>query len=329
MYKKWLAIGLKVLLSGLLIVYLFRNVDLGAAYERARALDPVLATATLALFVFQSVIAALRWNAALGAIGRPLSFRRSFVLCYIGAFFNQALPSAVGGDAVRMYKAYRDGLELGTAINGVMLDRISTVVALVFLVFFLQPLLLAKIDIGTAEYLFPLLSLGAVVGLGLLMVLDRMPERLRRWKVVRGLAHLATDTRRLFLRPRHAGPSLFFSVVGHLNISFAVWVLAKALGIETTILDCLVMVPLVILITTLPISIGGWGVREGAMVGAFGLVGVPAESALVLSILFGLSAMVTALPGGVLWLLEGGRRETMDMEGMAENGKAVAADGEN
>ncbi|MEO5337065.1 MAG: flippase-like domain-containing protein [Magnetospirillum sp. WYHS-4] len=328
MSKKWIAISLKVLLSGLLIWYLFRNVDVGAAYQRARGLDPWLGLGTLALFLFQSAIGGWRWNAALAAIGEPLSFWRSFVLCYIGAFFNQTLPSAVGGDAVRMYKARHDGLSLSAAINGVMLDRVSTVVALVFLVVGLQPLLLAKVDLGAAEWLFPLLSLGALAGLGVLMMLDRMPESLRRWKIVRGLAYLATDTRRLFLVPRHAARSLFFSAIGHVNISVAVWVLARALAIDISVVDCLILIPLVILITTLPISIGGWGVREGAMVGTLGLVGVPAESALVLSILFGLSAMVTALPGGVFWLMDGGRRTDLALDEIPVD-TALPADGEN
>ncbi len=63
-----------------------------------------------------------------------------------------------------------------------------------------------------------------------------------------------------------------------------------------------------LLVTTLPISIAGWGVREGAMVAAFSLVGVPVEGALVLSILFGLLILLISLPGGVVWMLSGDSR---------------------
>jgi len=72
--------------------------------------------------------------------------------------------------------------------------------------------------------------------------------------------------------------------------------------IEITFLDCFFLVPPVILAMTLPISIAGWGVREGAMIVTLGLVGVPQESALVLSILFGLGTMIAAFPGGIIWL---------------------------
>jgi hypothetical protein len=55
------------------------------------------------------------------------------------------------------------------------------------------------------------------------------------------------------------------------------------------------------LVTSLPISVAGWGVREGAMVVAFGYVNVPAESAFAMSVLFGLTMLMSGIPGSILW----------------------------
>lgn len=333
MSKKRLLLALKFLLSGALIWFLFRNIDLDMAMGRVADMAPAALAVGLGLFLIQVVIAALRWMVALSAIGEPLRFARAYVLFYIGGFFNQTLPSSVGGDVVRVYKAYKEGVSLKGSINGVMLDRIATVVALVLLVAALQPFLVSKVEDEAFRWLIPLLVAGAVGGVVLLMVLDRLPNSLQHWKVVRGLGHLAADTRLLFLRPKRAAVMLAVSVLGHVNISVAAYFLAVSLGIEVTVLDCIILIPPVILVTTLPISIAGWGVREGAMVGAFALVGAPAESALVLSIVFGLSAVVTSLPGGVLFLLEGGSsRELEEAEHAVEDeaaedaGKAEATD---
>jgi hypothetical protein len=77
---------------------------------------------------------------------------------------------------------------------------------------------------------------------------------------------------------------------------------------------------------TLPISIAGWGVRETAMVGLFGLIGVPGEGALVLAVLFGLVGIAAALPGGVLWLASRDRGETMEYQTPEmENGNGTQA----
>jgi len=83
---------------------------------------------------------------------------------------------------------------------------------------------------------------------------------------------------------------------------------------------------LVILVTTLPISIAGWGVREGAMVTAFALVGVPREGALVLSLMLGILGIVMMIPGGVLWLL---RRKSGESISAADAEAAVEQELEN
>ena len=80
------------------------------------------------------------------------------------------------------------------------------------------------------------------------------------------MASLAADTRRLFLSPGHALKALGWAAVGHSNIALGVWVLALSLDIDVTWIDCLVLIPLVLLITTVPISLGGIGVREGTFV---------------------------------------------------------------
>ena len=215
---------------------------------------------------------------------------------------------------MRMYKAYRAGLSLSGAVNGVMLERAAAVVALVLLVIATQPVLMTRADARVGVWLIPALALFAVAtvaGLALLMVLDRLPEALRRWRLVRGAAHLAADTRRLFLAPAHAFKALGWAVAGHVNVALAVYLLAAGLDIEATWVDCMALVPPVLLVTTIPISIAGWGVREGAMVAAFGFIGVPAASALVLSVLLGLVIIAVSLPGGAIWLISREKRTDM------------------
>ena len=161
-------------------------------------------------------------------------------------------------------------------------------------------------------------------GLALLMVLDRLPEWLMRWRVVRGLSYLATDTRRLFLAPLHAAKALGWAVIGHANLAVAILVLARGLDINVTWLDCLVLMPLVLLVTTVPVSIGGWGVREGAMMFAFGLIGVSEHSAFALSFLFGILVVAVSIPGGVIWLMSGERRADVIAKSEAFSGKTGA-----
>jgi hypothetical protein len=75
--------------------------------------------------------------------------------------------------------------------------------------------------------------------------------------------------------------------------------------LEVSLRDCILLVPPVILVTVVPISIAGWGVREGAMVVAFGFINVPASAAFAVSVLFGLTLAAASLPGALLWWLSG------------------------
>jgi hypothetical protein len=107
---------------------------------------------------------------------------------------------------------------------------------------------------------------------------------------------------------------MFWGILTHINMALIVLILALGLGLDVTLLDCLTLVPPVMLIMTIPISIGGWGVRETAMVSLFGLIGVPGEGAFALSVVFGLTGIAVAIPGGIIWLMSRDKGETMDYQ---------------
>ncbi|MDA1088912.1 MAG: lysylphosphatidylglycerol synthase transmembrane domain-containing protein [Proteobacteria bacterium] len=315
MSKKLLALALKFLVSGFLIWFLISKIDLGEAKERLLDADPLMLAAALLVILIQICVGGLRWQAVMKAIGSPISTLKSIQLFYIGAFFSQILPSSVGGDAVRIYKIYREGIGLRASVNGVLLERAVTVVALVVLVDITFPWFMPRVDAATMKLILPgiiMVTLAGAVGLGFLMMLDRLPEGLRRWRIFRGLGNLGVDARQVFLSVPHLIPVLALGIITHINISFCVFLLAMSLNLDVTWLDCLVLVPPVLLVMTLPISIAGWGVRETAMVAAFGLIGVPEGGAAVLGFLLGLVGIASAAPGGVIWLVSRDKGETMD-----------------
>jgi len=272
-----------------------------------------------ALGVIQVGIGALRWRAVMIAIDESVSAAVAFRFAYIGGFFNQTLPSAVGGDAVRGYLAYKSGIKLGAAVNGVLLDRIATVLALVMLVAVMTPLAASGLE-GAAWFargvvVVLVLAVGGTIAI---MLLDRLPERLSRFRLIAALSVLAVDARRVLLHPLHGALVLAFALLGHVNLSMLVYALARGLDVDLSPADCLLLFPPVLLVQTLPISLAGWGVREGAVVALFALAGVSGESALAISILYGIVLALTSLPGAVLWLSAGGRSTMKDAEAFAE-----------
>jgi glycosyltransferase 2 family protein len=311
MRKNNIILALKFLVSGALIWFLIDGIDLGAASVLILSADLQILALVMGLAVLQVGICVVRWRAVLEAIDGVLSVSNCFRLYLIGIFFNQALPSAVGGDAVRIYRAYKEGLSLHCSINGVMLERVATVLGLIMLVVFATPFFINRVEPEDVAWIISTLSIIGVFGVAgviVLMYLDRLPSKYSHWRFVHGLAILAEDTRRVFLSPVYAFKALSWSLVGHVNIALIVFLLGFSIGLDITWFDCMVLMPPVLLVMTLPISIAGWGVREHAMVAAFALVSVPGEGALALSIMFGLMGLVTGLPGGIIWLISSDKK---------------------
>ena len=303
--RVWLAFIVKFAISAALIGFLLSKIDVGTVVSQLAAIAPAALAWAFALALTQAVICTERWRAVLSAIEEPLGFLKALEIFVIGAFFSQVLPSSVGGDAIRMYKAYRAGLSVGAAVHGVVLERVATVCGLALVAIVTLPLFLARVGAEVATWLGPavvLLGVASIIGPIVLILLERLPERFRHWRLVRWIARLGVDARRLFAHPGHAARALAWSIAGHVNLSVVVYVLAIGLGIDVDLIDCIALVPPILLVTVLPVSIAGWGVREVSMVTAFGFVGVAEASALALSVGFGLMGAFAALPGGLLWL---------------------------
>lgn len=328
MVKRWLPWVLKGVLSVGLIWFAFRKIDLAEAWGQAKTIDHMMLALALVLGVSQVALGAARWWLVLRALKSAFTVFQAFPVFYVGVCFSIITP--VLGDAVRMWKARRSGLSLKTAVNSVMLERIFTILALVLLVAAMEPLLLARVPDVPGTWVFPLLTVGGVAGIAFISQLDRLPAGLHRWRLVRGLVHLAGDTRTLVRRVPYGAGTVAVGVLGHANLSLMVYVLALGLNIKVSLIDCLILFPPVILALTLPISIAGFGLRENIMIVAFGWVGVSPAAAAVLGLLFGLCSIATALPGGLFWLLSPdhpGLGEIEHIEDEAEEEAEKAAQG--
>jgi len=319
--KTWGLLALKIALSGALIWYFIGKSDLGAVMESLRQVDAATVVAVLAMFLAQIVLVAWRWGALmrLVGVGKGFSFHEIVRTVWSANFFNTTLVSSVGGDAFRLWTIVRAGNPLGKSVNSIFLDRLTALMALMILIAISLPYVMELIADEAAFLSYALLIAAFLAGFAALFHADRLPRRIQHWRLVRGLANLAADTRRLSLHMDNLLPVAALSLLVHILNIFVVYVLARGLEIGISFLDCFFLVPPVILAMTLPISIAGWGVREGAMIVSLGLIGVSQESALVLSILFGLGITLAALPGGVIWLFSRNRTVPAMPDGEVES----------
>ena len=293
---------LKAAISAVLIWLLVRNRDLGGLAREVLAVDPLPLTVAAAGLFSLTLLQALRWSAVLRAIGHRRGLRVSLPLTMIGLFFSQTLPTSIGGDGMRAWELHRDGIALSSAVSSVLIDRAAGLAGICLLVTITFPLLLGLVPNPAVATGVALLLAAGYGGIAVAMVFDQLPDRLRQFRVVRGVAALSTQLRAVLLTRRSALTALGASLVYQLGAVGVVIVLARGLHIPVEPAACLVIVPVANLSTVLPISISGWGVREGAFAAGFSFVGVAASDAIALSVLFGLLNMLVGIAGGLVWL---------------------------
>ncbi len=308
MFKAYAFFTLKLAVSAGLIWLLMERIEIGAVAERLTQLAPGAIAASFAILIVQSVIASTRWRIVSHRVGVPLGFVTALRLFCVGLFFNQTLVSSIGGDAVRIWFVRQLADGMAEAFRSVLIDRLVALAGLFLIVAASLPVLLDLVTTPTARA-----GVLAVLGVGigtliLLLLLDRLPVLSQRLRTKGVLDEFARSCRRVLLDPRVAFSALGLSLAVHLLSALTVFVVARGIGIEVSLGQMVVLVPPVILVATLPISVAGWGVREGAMISALGFAGVAPADALAVSVIFGLALIVIALPGGAVWLISLRRR---------------------
>ena len=129
-----IALGLKLVVTTGLLVYLVRKVSIGPALAQMATMRPAAAIGAAILVLLQLALGSVRWQLISGLLQAPMHLGRAFKFTLIGQFFNQVLPTALGGDAVRAWLASRDGAPLGRAIRAVVCDRVVGLVALLIII---------------------------------------------------------------------------------------------------------------------------------------------------------------------------------------------------
>jgi uncharacterized membrane protein YbhN (UPF0104 family) len=272
---------LRIAVAVVLLALVWRSVDGAAALVQLRSADPALLALALGLLSGQIVLSALRWSLTAHALGQPLGWRVALREYHLGMLLNMTLPGGVLGDVGRALRA-RANVGVAAAAQGVMIERMCGQLALFVVLAVGLALWPAAAGWGLTAVAA---GLAAVAGGAAALVVG--PPPLRRFG--RGLMRVWTPWRRAF-----AQVAVNAGAVGCLIGAMAACSAAVGAPLGTS---ALVVVPLTLTAMLVPVSVGGWGLREGAATVVWPLAGLSAQAGLAASIAFGLMALAAALPG--------------------------------
>lgn len=308
MDKKRIVSVLQLVISVSLLLILLSRIDSRSFLNLLAGINPGYFALGVLLYLVSSGVVAVRWYFIVRTANEPADIFQLITINFVGSFFSMFLPTAAGGDMARMYESSRRGMAGTKAVSTVLLDRVIGLISLVLIS-------IAALLVGfryTGELSLVYLVIGLAFTFGIVWRLFFNPALIRRFEGVFRLPLLARaepSAKKLYqsLYELQLQPGLLLSTVSVsilaqvIEISSAIF-LARALGVDSQGFYFFIFLPLIWLVTMIPISLNGLGVRESAFAFFFGQVGVVSTAAVSLSLLVYACRLLAGLLGGFLFL---------------------------
>ena len=285
----------QVAITVILLVVLWRFADGQQAGTMLGAADPLWLLAALIALTAQTVMSAIRWRITAGQLGLELPVGVAVQEYYLSQIVNQLLPGGVLGDASRAVRS-RQQRGLIAASQAVIFERLAGQIALfivmtcAFVITYVRP---GGLDWPSWALSINFLIIGGGIGLGLVfiaMTLVPSPLRVKAVNLSRSMTH-ALAARDVITQQ----VALSFGTTACNLAAFACC--AHAVGIAVSPAMICALMPLVLFTMLVPLTVMGWGLREGAASVLLPLAGASASAGLAASVAFGLVMLVATLPG--------------------------------
>ncbi|MBI5141585.1 MAG: flippase-like domain-containing protein [Nitrospirae bacterium] len=292
---KKLAIGLKFGVSIVALYLLSVRIDFNEVKKVYGNINILYCIYSMCLYVVAQVLSTLRWS-------KLVSSRHSFIellkIYYTGCFFNNFLPSTIGGDAVKAYYLYRRGEGLHSSMASVFMDRYIGLAALVLIgaVSFIGGINMIKRTY--IIWFYPMVIAGFIIGT---IVVFRT-----KWAMYFKQTSKFYESISRYGGNRNVLVECFvLSTVVQVLTVLSVYLISKSMQSGVGMLECGIFIPLINIITLIPVSVSGVGIREGAFVYLFGLTGVKSEESITISLVWFITAAMVNLVGGLFYLTLG------------------------
>ncbi|MFK8021745.1 MAG: YbhN family protein [Pseudomonadales bacterium] len=307
-----MVITLRFFITAILLLLLATQLDLSLVVSLLQTIKLHWVFAALSLMVLLRVIAAIRWHCVLKHHAHSVSLLEVIEITFISSSLGHFLPSGVGGDVVRgMQLSHRYGLLTETA-SSILVDRAVGIFSMLLMgLMGLIGSAIARSNVDTIDFFWPLLLVN-ITFISLWFASARVhsilqasavapPQKAQRvYQSALQILETVANRKRLYrLLPRIFSLSILAQLLRCLMFYF----LYRAFGIDLPFIYFVAYVPLVFVVMQLPLSIGGLGLREGALVYFFGALGIASEVSVNVGIISHGLQILAVLPGLLLWML--------------------------
>ncbi len=306
---KKVLILLRLLVSLSLLAFLFKKISWEEILSIVKNINFFYLPLVFVISFFLIGISCLKWQILLKARGIKIPISKLVILYVIGYFFNNFMPGSVGGDAVRGFvlgKRIKSQVESFASIFMERFTGLAALVGIAFTVSLINYRMLKERWLAcflTIVFISFLISLLLIFNRNLFIKIKRSSLFARSGNIRQKLGEFY-EAIHSFRTRKVMAPALLISLIFYLVASLNVFVVSLALGLNIQIIDILLIVPLILLVTMVPVSIAGWGLFEGGFVYFFTRMGVPAPAALSIALVLRGKNLIVALIGGIIYSLQ-------------------------
>lgn len=301
--KKKAMTALRISISIVLLVLVFAFADINKVLLSLRNFKGTWFLPIFFLILLSVIVSALKWNTLLKAQSVSIRITTLFAYYNCGLFFNNFLPSSIGGDGIRIFLAGKKADNYSAAASSVVMERTIAAVTLALLglassIFAANP---SRIAVNLLAVLF-----FAGILLSFVLLSGWVPGFLKNkeGKISTAWIGFADSARELKKRKKALGicflQSILFQVIAALVIG------AITMGLKLPLLslpDLFLITSASSVLAMVPLGLNGYGMREGAYIYLLMPFGYTTSDAVTVSILFAFFVSVYSLMGGIYWLL--------------------------
>lgn len=256
-----------------------------------------------AMLTFQTLALSLRWYLIVNTGRKRMPYKNALQITFAALIANFLFLTSISGLAVRIALTIRQNVSVLFSISASLIDRLMTVFALIILAAIFMPF--SSTYIGTEIIVISGILLATILMLliGLFSLSKTKYGALLQSSRKNGATIKYIQS--VFSNPKIFGSITVISLIAQLSYFTTIYILVQSLDIDITIIQLLTVLPMIALIASLPIGIGGWGIREGAFIYGLGLLNVQLEQAVLISVQIGLLGLISAAIIGLpAWFLQ-------------------------
>jgi uncharacterized protein (TIRG00374 family) len=303
-------VGLQLLVSGAVLALLLWQIDLGQTIDILKESQWGYVLGSLAIFVATTWLMAWRWWMLLRVRGVHEPYGWLVRMYFVSYAASQVLPTAIGGDAVRIIEHARRRPDVrATAAGAVVMERILGAAGTLVLVALALALAAGRYEGVRLLVILELALFAALVILGLLLFSKQLgrhlEERLfplgKRLRIDGPMQSLYRAMHEYRNTPRALFWVIVVTLVAQIGRVLAIWLCGEAVGIDVSPWVYVILGPLLFLVQMIPFTLNGIGVREAFFVGFLGRFDVPQETAFAAGFLYFAVSIATSLPGAILF----------------------------